>query len=319
MKPQVSAVIVNYNGKEVIGGAIKALEEQICKNIEIFVVDNNSADGSAEFIKKNFRNVKLIQNSKNLGYSGINAALKHCKGDYIFFTNNDIFLEKECIKKLVECLENDDNAGIACPKVVNYFDKTMASCGTWLSRSFYNGHFKCEKDCKKEIPYMGIGLIRKEIAEKFGYIFDSEYFIYAEDVDLGMRARLLGYKAMHIPDAVLYHMHQHTTKKSMKWKLTYVMERNLLTTFFKILSLKNIILYLPYVIGMRIAAIFKDILTLSFANAFARVAAMLAVIVKMPKVLEKRIDVQKLRIKGEDFVLEVFTEKYLFSKDKVNV
>ena len=58
--------------------------------------------------------------------------------------------------------------------------------------------------------------------------FDEDYFIYAEDVDLGLRARLLGYKTMHVPDAVLYHMHQHTTKKSRKWRLTYMMERNLL-------------------------------------------------------------------------------------------
>ena len=319
MKPLVSAVIVNYNGREVVGGAINALEGQSYKNIEIFVVDNNSADGSQEFVRKNFKNAKLVQNKGNLGYSGINNAVKFCKGKYIFFTNNDISLDKSCIKKLAECLEDDDSTGIACPKVVNYFDKSMASCGTWLSRSFYNGHFRCSRDSKKEIPYMGIGMLRKSIAEKFGHIFDEDYFIYAEDVDLGLRARLLGYKAMHVPDAVLYHMHQYTTKKSRKWRLTYMMERNLLTTFFKVLSSKNIILYLPYAIGMRIAAILKDILTLNFANASARAAAISAVIVKMPKVLEKRKAVQKLRIKSDDFVLEVFTEKYLFSRDKVNV
>lgn len=319
MKPLVSAVIVNYNGMEVIGGAIKALDGQSYNPIEIIAVDNNSSDGSREFLKKNFKSVKLVQNKGNPGYSGINVALKHCKGKYIFFTNNDISLDKNCVKKLVECLENDNDAGIACPKVINYFDKTMASCGTWLSKSFYNGHFKCEKDCKKEIPYMGIGLIRKEIAEKFGYIFDSGYFIYAEDVDLGMRARLLGYKTMHVPDAVLYHMHQYTMKKSSKCRITYLMERNLLTTFFKILSFKNIIIYLPYAIGMRIAAVLRDIFTLNIANAFARIAAMLAVLAKMPKGIEKRRAVQKLRKKDDDFLLEVFTEKYLFSRDKINV
>lgn len=319
MKPLVSAVIVNYNGMEVIGGAIKSLDGQSYRGIEIFVVDNNSTDGSQEFVRKNFKNAKLVQNKDNLGYSGINNAIKFCKGKHIFFTNNDISLDKNCIKKLVECLENDENAGIACPKVVNYYDQSMASCGTWLSRAFYNGHFRCGSDSKKEIPYMGIGLMKKEIAQKFGYIFDGDYFIYAEDVDLGLRARLLGYKTMHIPDAVLYHIHQHTTKKSRKWRLTYMMERNLLTTFLKILPLKNIIIYLPYALILRFGAILKDILTLNFANAFARAAAILAVIVKMPKVLEKRNEVQKLRKKDDSFVLEVFTEKYLFNKDKINV
>src|SRR3989344_4302380 len=111
MKPLVSAVIVNYNGREVVGGAINALEGQSYKNIEIFVVDNNSADGSQEFVRKNFKNAKLVQNKGNLGYSGINNAIKFCKGKYIFFTNNDISLDRNCIERIVECLEDDNDAG----------------------------------------------------------------------------------------------------------------------------------------------------------------------------------------------------------------
>lgn len=319
MTSLVSAVIVNYNGKKVIGEAIKALKNQDYKKIEILVVDNNSSDGSQEYIKKKFRGIRLVQNKENLGYCGINKALKHCKGKYIFFTNNDISMGKDCIRKLVEICEKDKNAGIASSKVVNYFDRKLKSCGTWVSRSFYNGHFKCDKDFVKEIPYNGVALIRKEIVEKFGYLFDDDYFVYAEDLDLGLRARLLGYKTVHVPEAVLYHMHEYTLGASKSHRLTFLMERNLLCTFIKILSIKNILFFLPYVILMRVIAMLKDTLTLKFANLAARLLALLAVIYNMPSIIRKRNAVQKLRKKDDAFLLQVFSEKYLFSSKKINV
>lgn len=108
---------------------------------------------------------------------------------------------------------------------MNYFNKNIKSCGTGVSRSFYNGHFKCAKDFRKEIPYDGVALIRKEIVDKFGYLFDQDYFIYAEDMDLGLRTRLLGYKVVHIPEAVIYHIHAITISRNKKYKLTYLTER----------------------------------------------------------------------------------------------
>lgn len=319
MNPLVSAVIVNYNGKEVIEGAIKALMSQSYKQIEVIVVDNNSIDGSQGLIKIKYKNVKLIENKKNLGYCGINSGLSSCRGKYIFFTNNDIALGKDCIKMLVDALEKDKSMGIASPKVVNYFDRNLQSCGTWVSRAFYNGHFKCDKDFRKEIPYNGIAMVRKDIIGKFGYIFDDDYFTYAEDLDLCLRTRLLGYTVEHIPEAVLYHMHELTLGKNKKYKLTYMLERNLLVTFFKILSLKNIIIFLPYVMAMRFVAILKDIFTLKFTNAGARLAAILNVLINFDSIMRKRGSIQKLRKKDDSFLLKVFSEKYLFSSQKINV
>lgn len=319
MTPKVSALIVNYNGNEVIGNAIEALRQQSHKSMEIIVVDNNSADGSCEYIKKNYRNVKLIRNKKNLGYCGINEGIRHCKGKYVFFTNNDISLDKNCIKNLAEALEKDNDVGIASPKVVNYFDKSLKSCGTWVSRAFYNGHFRCKDDCAKEIPYNGIGMIRKSIVGKFGYLFDKDYFIYAEDLDLGLRVRLLGYKVMHVPEAILYHMHGITAKKQKKYLQTYRMERNLLATFIKVLSMRNIMLCLPYVAAMRFLGMAKDMVTLNFLSAGARLLAIFAVISNLPAILRKRASVQKLRKKDDSFLMQVFSEKYLFSNKKINI
>jgi len=319
MKKLVSVVIVNYNGKKLLKSIIESIKKSSFKSYEIIVVDNNSKDGSQEFIKKNYRSVRLVANKKNLGYCGINSGMRYCQGKYIFFTNNDISLDRNCIKNLVKALEEDKEIGIASPKVVNYYNKNLKSCGTWVSRSFYNGHFKCNKDFRKEIPYNGVAMIRKNIVDKYGYLFDKDYFIYAEDLDLCLRARLLGYKVMHIPEAILYHMHGITTKKQAKSKLTFMMERNLLTTFIKLFSAKNLILFSPYIIALRLMGILKDIITLNFSNALARLFAILTVFADLPKTLKKRRSIQKLRKKEDSFLLQVFSERHLFGRTKIKV
>src|SRR3989338_3772755 len=317
--PRVSILIVNYNGSDVLKIILRSIKLSTLKSYEIFIIDNNSTDGSQEFIKKNYKNVKLIENKKNLGYCGINSGIKHCKGKYIFFTNNDVYLDKNCIKKLVQTLEKNNDVGIASPKVINYFNKSLKSCGTWVSRAFYNGHFKCKYDFTKEIPYNGVAMIRKSIIDKFGYLFDKDYFIYAEDLDLGLRTRLLGYRVVHTPKAILYHMHGLTAGKQKNYMQTYRMERNLLTTFIKILSVQNIILYFPYVAVMRFAGMLNDIVAFNFAHVGARLFAIFSVVINIPIILRKRKSVQKLRKKNDSFLLDIFSEKYLFSNNKINV
>ena len=318
MNPKISVVMVNFNGKDIVTTSLKAVFSQSYKNIEVIVVDNNSKDGSIEEIKK-FKKVKLVQNKENLGYTGINSGLKHCKGKYIFFTNNDISLSKDALKHLVALLEKNDEVGIASPKIVNYFDKNLKSCGTWLSRSFYNGHFSCSKDFMKEIPTNGVALIRKSLVDSFGYLFDSDYFIYAEDVDLCLRTRLIGKTVVHVPNAILYHMHGMTVKKQPKYHQTFRLEKNLLTTYFKIFNVSTILLFFPFVLAMRIVAIAKDIISLNFSNVFARLGAFFYVLFSIPSIISKRSKLQKMRKKPDSFILRVFSEKYLFSKKKINV
>ena len=316
MTMEVSIVIVNYNGKDLLKVILKSIAKLNYKNYEVIIVDNNSSDKSREFIKKNYKNAKLISNKENLGYSGINSALKYCTGKYILFLNNDMEIDKGCVKELIKAIEKDDKIGMAAPRLVNYYNRKMKSNGTWVSRAFYNGHI-CSGKILKEIPYMGVGLIRKSIVDRFGYLFDKDYFIYAEDMDLGLRLRLLGYKTVFAPDAVLYHMHAITTKKSKSHKMTFLLERNSLITFLKVLSLKNILLFLPYVLSMRLIAIVKDILLFKFRNAFSRIKAILWVFFNFNSINKKRKKLQKMRKADDSFVLEVFSEKNLFKKKAI--
>ena len=315
MTEKVSVVIVNYNGKDLLNPLIKSILSSDYKNYEIILVDNNSGDGSADFIKKNYKNIKLVLNKKNLGYSGINSALSYCKGDYILFLNNDMEIDKKCIGELVKTLKSDKNAEMAAPKLVNYYDKKLQSGGTWASRAFYNGHIQGSgREETKEIPYMGVGLIRMDFVNMFGYLFDPDYFIYAEDLDLGMRIRLSGKKVIFEPKAVMRHMHAVTMQKAKKSFSAFLMERNLLTTFLKILSAGNVILYLPYVLSLRLVAMLKDILTLRFDLAFARIRAIFAVLLNFGNIIRKRKETQKFRKADDSYIFQIFTEKYLFRK-----
>lgn len=309
--PKVSIVIVNYNGKDLLNNLLKSISKSAYKNYEIIVVDNNSSDGSREFIK-NHKSVKLVENKKNLGYSGINSALKYCNGKYILFLNNDMELDKNCIAKLIEAVESGKDAAMAAPKLVNFYDKSLKSGGTWASRAFYNGHIRGNGNNVREIPYLGVGLIKKDFVEKFGYLFDPDYFIYAEDLDLGLRIRLAGKKVLFEQNAVMHHMHAATTKKSSKSFTTFLMERNLLVTFLKILSPKNIVFFTPYVLAMRLLAILRDLITLNFSSALARLKALLWIAFNFNFILKKRKATQEMRKADDEFILEVFSERYLF-------
>lgn len=312
---KVSILIVNYNGKNILKTSLDSLNKISFpgKEYEILVVDNKSSDGSVEFIKKNYKKVKVVQNKENLGYSGINKALPYCKGKYILFLNNDIKIDKKCVKELLKVVETDSKVGMTVPRLINFYDKNMKSGGTWLSRAFYNGHSN-EKPKQREVPYLGVGLIRNDLVKKFGYLFDPDYFIYAEDVDLGLRIRMLGYKVVFVPSAILYHMHAMTTKSFASGRTTFLLERNILVTFFKVLSFKNIVLFLPYVLFMRVLALIKDILTFNFSNAFSRIKAILWVVFNFNFVYKKRKKLQKMRKMDDSFLLKVFSEKHLFKK-----
>lgn len=311
---KISVLILNYNGKDITSKAIKSfLASDFPKNdIEIVVVDNASLDGSFDFIKDRFPDVKIVRNENNLGSGGINLGIEYCKGDYIFFTNNDVTIEPDCLTKLYDSLRKNRNTALAAPKYINYFSNNPEGFGTWVSRSFYSG-YKKEPSDDKIIPYIGIGLIRKSVLNRLSYLFDNNYFLYAEDLDLGLRIRLLGYDITYVCDAIIYHMHSVTAKNVVtSSKVIYLMERNLLTTFYKICSLKSIMLYLLYVYFMRIIAIVRDLFALKFLSAFARVRAILWVALHPLFLIKKHNETKKIRNIHDKVLFSVFSEKYLF-------
>lgn len=314
----VSFLILNYNGKrllKIILDSIKRIEFH--GRYDVIVVDNHSTDGSREFMMKNYPYVKIIENRENLATSGINPGLRHCSGKYIFYLNNDIELGNDCLQILYDILEKNPDAGLVAPRHVNYYDRNLQSGGFWISRSFYAGHIQAGNHIDKtvrEVPYAGVFLFRKDVTDILGYLFDPDYFIYSEDLDFSLRARLVGYKILFAPNAVIYHMHAATIGRLDNSRLTFLIERNTLSTFFKVMSLRNIILLLPYVFLMRIAALARDAVTFNFRTFAARLRAFAWVASHSGLIVKKRRQLQKLRKADDSEILGLFSERYIFKK-----
>lgn len=318
IKNFISMIIVNYNGKNLLKEAIDSVKKSVKKSIvnaEIILLDNASTDGSVEFVRKKYPDVRIVKNKVNMAYSGINTALPFCNGNYILFLNNDISMDNKCIKNLFDIIKGDKDIFQVCPSFINYHNKKLKSGGTWVSRAFYSGHIPATKNHEViEVPYLGMGMVRREVIDYFGYLFDPDYFIYAEDLDLGLRVRLMGKKTVFVPDAIIYHIHSATMQSVEDAKKTFLLERNLMVTMFKILSFRNVCKFLPYAIAVRLIAILKNIASGNFAIAYARIRALFWIIFNFNLILEKRIHIQKLRKIDDNYILKIFTEKYIFTK-----
>ena len=320
MKIKVSFVILSHNDPEMVVNAIKSIKMLKTRyKFDIFVVDNGSNDGTPKSVRNAFKDVKVIELEKNIGTAAYDAAIKESKSEYIFFTGCDIEVKNDMLDKLVGFMDKNKDVMLAAPKYINFYNrKKIDAAGTWLSKSFYSGIFKDDTLGNKnvEIPYIGTGLIRSNITRKFGYLNDKDYFFYGEDVDLGLRIRLLGYKIYYVPSSIVYHRGSISRRIHKAYYLTFLMERNLLTTFFKILSVNDILFLLPYVLLMRFAAIIKDLVKLRITHAASRLWAVLWVVFNFNSIIRKRWHVQKMRKVDDKALFRFFSERYLFKYGK---
>jgi len=213
--PLISTVILNWNGKEYLYPCLQSVKGQTYPNIEIILVDNASSDGSIEYIKNLFPDLRLLINHKNIGYgAGNNRGIDEAKGRYIFVLNSDTEIEKGCVEALWKCIEADLRIGVTTPKILLYDRRdTIDAAGLTIypdGLSIGRGRLEPqEKYNHSEEVFFGSGcssLYRKEMLEEIG-LLDADFFAYAEDTDLGWRARLAGWKAYYVPEAIVYHHH----------------------------------------------------------------------------------------------------------------
>ncbi|MFH1052924.1 MAG: glycosyltransferase family 2 protein [Candidatus Woesearchaeota archaeon] len=320
-KPIVSIIILNYNGLENLKKIISSIKNiNNYRDYEVIIADNNSTDGSKDYIEqiakdkgKGCKGIRFVQNNKNIGTSNYDIAIPYCNGEYVLFLGNDMALEKDSVVKLIDALEKNPRAAQAVPKLMSLNDKKKIDiAGTWLSRSFYGNGFKTDLlgENIKVIPYMGTGLIRKNVLKEILYLFDPDYFFYSEDVDLGLRLRIRGYETIYVPESIMYHKGSVTVNKKTLPRFTYLMERNSIITFFKICSIPRLVLYFPYVFGARLLVLLKDMLTLHFKTGLFRLWAIIWWIFHPLPILRKRREVQRIRKMPDSYVFGECNENY---------
>ena len=245
---KVSAIIVNWNGKNETADCVQSLLDQDHPNVEIIVSDNGSTDGSIDFLQKRFSNsIRLLENGDNLGFgTAVNRGLKAAVGDYLIFLNNDLVVESNSISELVTLLESDDGLGAVVPKIL-YYEKrdTVNSFGVLIHYTGIACPTKIDQIDTTDLELTetacgGIFMFPRRVYETLGG-FDEDLFLYHEDHDLSWRIRLAGWKIMVTPKAVLYH-HYKFNKGTRKF---YFSEKNRLHILIKNLEWKTLTLIFP--------------------------------------------------------------------------
>lgn len=224
----ISAIIVSFNVRELLSACIKSvIESAESLKIEIFVVDNNSHDGSSQEVRNNFPNVKLLSNKKNLGFSKANnQAIKKAKGKYILILNPDTVMEKDTLLKMKQFMDKNPKIGISTCRVELPDGNLDHDCRRlfptpWKALCHFSGISKLFRGSGVfDQYYMGFAdssleheidacagafmLVRNAAIKKVG-LFDEDFFFYGEDLDWCWRFKEKGYKIVYTPITKIVH------------------------------------------------------------------------------------------------------------------
>ena len=248
--PLISTIVLNWNGRAYLPSCLQSIKRQTYSNIEMILVDNASTDDSVEAVRNCFSDLRLVLNPKNIGYGeGNNRGIREARGKFVFLLNSDTEIGDDCVELLWRCIETDQAIGVTTPKIVLYDRREiMDAAGLTIypdGLSIGRGRLEPqEKYDRTEEVFFGSGcasLYRKEMLEEIG-LLDPDFFAYAEDTDLGWRARLAGWKAYYVPQAIVYHHHSKTLGAYSSRK-AFLVERNRIWVAWKNFPLPLLLLW----------------------------------------------------------------------------
>ena len=249
-QPKVSVVIVNWNGNRLLEECLDSLAEQFFRNFEIIVVDNGSQDGSADMVRERYRDVKLICLKENRGYAGgNNEGLRLASGQYIVLLNNDTRVDAAWLQHLVSAAEREQTTGMWASKILTYDRPDIIDNVGHLiyPDGLGRGKGRLDRDQGQyDLPGEALwpsgcaGMYRKVMLDEIGWL-DEEFFAYADDVDLGLRGRLAGWKCMYVPEARVYHKYSSSSSAYSPLK-AFLVERNRIWVMLKYFPVELILL-----------------------------------------------------------------------------
>ena len=212
---KVTVVIPNYNGIQYIRGCMDSLKKQkeAGTDFDVIVVDNASADGSLEILKQEYGEAQLIALDTNTGFChAVNVGIQAVETPYVILLNNDTVVKPGFIKALVEAIERDERIFSVSPMMLSMQDENVIDdagdgyClfGWAYSRGKGKPAEKYAKPAEVFAACGGASIYRKSVFEEIGY-FDENHFAYLEDIDIGYRARIYGYRNVYEPGAKVLH------------------------------------------------------------------------------------------------------------------
>ena len=257
MTPLLSIVIVNWNGREDLARCLRALAPQRHDDVEVLVVDNGSTDGSVPAARRSCPAARILAQERNLGFArGCNEGIAAATGSWILTLNNDTRARPAFLPRLLETLRAlPPDVGMLQPRVELLGRDRLNSTGVLVHRdgSANDRDFEAPRSARLEAdailcPTAGAGCYRREMLDEMrlpsGW-FDATYFMYFEDVDLGWRCRLAGWKARYVPDPIVEHVFQASSRKRGRHFVTIHCMRNRVRTLMKNASWRMVLRSLP--------------------------------------------------------------------------
>jgi N-acetylglucosaminyl-diphospho-decaprenol L-rhamnosyltransferase len=243
----LSVIIVNYNVKffleQCLCSVRKAIGELAVqtgeRNVEVLVVDNNSTDGSIEYLHPRFPFVQFIRNTANMGFGRANnQALQIATGKYLLFLNPDTIIPEDAFVKCIQFMDAHADAGSlgvymmdgagqylkeskrGFPSLWVSFCK-MTGLTRWFPTSklfagYYQGHLSKDHIQIIDVLSGAFMMVKRTVLEKTGG-FDEQFFMYAEDIDLSYRIQQSGYTNYYFPECRIIHFKGESTRKDSKY------------------------------------------------------------------------------------------------------
>lgn len=258
----VSVILVNYRGADDTIACLGYFDQVQwpVEKLELIVVDNDSGDGSAARIRAAVPAAVVIEAGSNTGFAGgCNLGVAHATGEYVALLNNDARPGPRWIAAAIETLADDRTIGAVASKVldwdgnlIDYVDGSMTWFGMGYKREAERPDSP-EYDVAKDVLF-GTGAAMFMPASLYREVggFDERFFMFYEDVDLGWRLNLLGYRVRYVPESLAYHRHHVTMKKFGNYRESYLLERNALMSMYKNLDDVSLAKALPAAMALAV-------------------------------------------------------------------
>ena len=326
INPQISVVILNYNAGDLLIDCISSIQKSNYKNLEIILVDNISKDDSHKKCKEQFPEIKLIENTENLGYcEGNNVGIRIAEGEYVVILNPDTVVHPDWISQLLSAfIENGD--GIYQPKFLATTDHSMLLSTGNMIQIFGFGYSRSKGDVDKgefekfeKINFASGTCIftSKKIIDKIG-LFESFLFAFHDDFELCWRGALMGINSFYVPSSIVYHPIEGYSFgwSPLKFKL---LERNRKYCLLTLYSRSTFFKMIPGLLLVDIAVFF---FYLSKGMGRMKISADLEILKNFKKINKKYHENQKIRkISDRELLIqfknEVIVPKWVI-KNKTN-
>ncbi|HEY6360068.1 MAG TPA: glycosyltransferase family 2 protein [Vicinamibacterales bacterium] len=318
MRPEISLVIVNWNGRRFLDACLGAAAAQQDVDFETILVDNGSDDGSADFVRARFPAVRVVALAENLGFAGgNNAGAGAARGRCVAFLNNDTVPDPRWLRALRNGLDEQAGFALATSRIVYMHDPTVIdSAGDGVFRwggAFKRHHGADVSGAQRSEEVFGVCgaacMMPRAVFDELGG-FDADFFASHEDVDLSYRARLRGYRCRYVADAVVRHHGSATLGKASELAVFHG-QRNLEWVYFKNAPASVLARTLPgHVIYNAAAAVHFARRGLFVTFLGAKIAALAAA----PQIARKRAVVQRTRRVRARAIWERLERKWLATK-----